>query len=391
MLGLLPLSSCSDDDDGGETNITVYGQPYELTSGVFYENSPYVERTTVPYVFEDVYQNEGGETITDRVEGFTVGSDMKEFGNFMFSLYETGMVFNEELAQITGKGICLCFHLVSAETDRLVPGKYVYSAARDANTFIAYFSSEYNPGKSVTPAVISEGEVNIEEDGNTYHVVFNCKTTSGGEIVGTYDGMIRQVKINSQQAANYEGVTLGGAMKFSHYSWPLFGIDKDQVDNFTPAFFSTIYGDTRNASATGKESVDIALTWDRDNDVFRFESPIRVRSLLWHDATYNHPCHTIYMPAPDSFTDEDFENLDSVGFDFEVEDEPVTFKGEPFTKGFVFFLTGNGLKGVIRVNSCTPMIVVQESSIFGIISYEEGAKLLIDIKSEASFQNPAMR
>lgn len=394
--GLLCMSSCSKNEDDKAANITVYGQPYELASGIFYESTSYNERTTIPYIFEDKYVDESGKPVTDRVEGFAMGQDTKVFGNFMFSLYEKGMVFNEVLGQITGRGVCLCFHLASAEKDRLVPGKYVYNAEREKNTFVAYFSSDYNPEKSVKPAIISEGEVNIEQSGDMYHVQFDCKTSFGGVITGTYDGAIRQVKVSSQQSANWEGVVLGGAMSYSHVAQYMMGMlqaEQDTPDVYTSAFFSTAFGSVSTAEADGKKNVDIALIWDRDKNVFRFESPIRMRSLLWHMNDYDHPCHTIYMPAPDTFTDKDFENLDTVGFDFEVEDKPIVIGVNPFKKSYVFFQTGYGVKGVLRLNNYFPMETVKMDIVPGMMymTYEVGAKLLIDVKSEASFHNPVMR
>lgn len=395
-LGLLCLCSCSDDDDGLDMSksITVYGRQYELANVIAWQSNPYVMRSTIPYIFEDTYENEAGEMVTDEVEGFTEGPDTKEFGNFMLSLYEQGMEFNESLSGITGKGVTLCCHLVSAEKDRLVPGKYVYSADRAKNTFIAYFSSEYNPEKSVTPAEICEGEINVEESGDGYTVTFNCKNRSGGEISGTYQGMIRQVKVNQQAAASYGDMKISGLMRYVHTSFS--GIigswESDILDiRNGSAFFSTSVGDSRVAAVSGKESVDIALIWDRDDNYFRFESPIRMRTMLGHDNTYNFPCHTIYMRAPDSFTDEDFNQLDEVGFDFEVEEETIIFGTQPFKGGYVFFKTGNGIKGVIGVRDFTPMGSKTSSSLFGTEISEVNPQLVVDVKCESSFNNPIMR
>ncbi len=399
-LGLLCLGSCSDDDDGLDLNksITAYGEPYELTEVIAWESNPYVVRTTVPYIFEDIYEKEGNE-VTDEVEGFAPGTGTKEYGNFMLSFYERGMEYNEDLTRITGKGVCLSCHLVSPEKDRLVPGKYVFNTERAANTFTAYFSSEYDPEGYVTPAIITEGEVNIEENGGKYKVEFRCGNAYGGKMSGTYEGVIRQVKVNQQLTAIYNDLMLSGLMRYVYVNYesmffPEMTKDYEDFDIWykNSAFFSSATGDCRSADASGRESVDVALIWDRDNNYFRFESPIRMRAMLGHDDTYNYPCHTIYAWAPASFTDEDFDNLDITGFTFDLENESEVILGiDPFKGGFVFFKTGEGKKGVIRVKDFTPMGSQTESSFFGSTTAEVGPKLMIDVKSEASFPNPIMR
>lgn len=396
--GLLCLASCSDDDDDGPDltkSITVYGSSYDLATGICWQGNPYVVRSTVPFIFEDVYSDDSGNEVIDEVVGFAEGPDTQEFGNFQFSLYERGMMFNEDLSRISGKGVCLCFHMVSAETDCLVPGTYSYAETRAANTFVAYLSSEYDPENLGIPAIISEGEVTVKEGGDEYDVEFRCKTSSGGEISGNYRGTILQVKVNQQAAAAYEDVVLNGLMRYVHAKTEMMGMlmgENDLPDTeFDAAFFSTSIGDSRVANVSGKESVDIALIWNRDDHYFQFESPIRMRAMLGHDDNYNHPCHTIYMWAPDSFTEDDFDQLDVTGFDFDVVEERVTLGTEPFEGGFVFFKTGNGIKGVIHLKDFTPMTKRVSSQLFFTVTSEIAPALIMDVKSEVSFQNPIMR
>lgn len=395
-LGLSCLGSCSDDDDGLDLNksVTVYGEQYELGEVIAWESNPYVLRTTVPYIFEDTYTNGGGETVTDEVVGFIEGEGSNEYGNFMLSFYERGMEYNEQLARITGKGICLSCHLVSPEKDRLVPGKYVFNTECTANTFVAYFSSEYDPEGYVTPSIISEGDVTVEENGENCRIKFRCKNDYGSEVSGIYEGVLRQVRINQQVSASYNDIMLSGLMRYVHVkNSSLFWGDteSDALDTYGNAFFSSATGDCRTA-AGNKENVDVALIWDRDNNYFRFESPIRMRAMLGHSDNYNFPCHTIYAWAPDSFTGEDFENLDKTGFTFDLENgSEVIFRTEPFKEGYVFFKTGKGTKGVIHVKDFTLMGSQTSNSIFGSSTWETAPKLVMDVKSEASFPNPIMR
>ena len=109
---------CSDSKDDAvspERMIRLYGRSYNLQSGVIWQSNPNTVATSVPYVYEDVYEYRG-EQITDRVEGFRTGDDWTETGNFMLSLYEDGLYYNEGLEKAQGEAACICFHLASAET-----------------------------------------------------------------------------------------------------------------------------------------------------------------------------------------------------------------------------------------------------------------------------------
>ncbi|MCS2583574.1 hypothetical protein NXY00_10430 [Bacteroides sp. BFG-551] len=109
---LVCICSCSDQDDNlinPDKMIRMYGYSYNLHSGVIWQSNPNVIASSIPYIYEDTYEKDG-TMVTDRVEGFCVGDEQIETGNFMLSLYETGLYGNMELEKSQGEGACICFH-----------------------------------------------------------------------------------------------------------------------------------------------------------------------------------------------------------------------------------------------------------------------------------------
>lgn len=396
LLALLCFWSC-DKEDGLDPSamLQMYGRQYNVTDGVIWENNPTSIYSTKPYVYTDIYVNESGETVTDNVEGFTIGDGQVKLGDFMLSLYEEGLVFNENLQAVKGRGACVCFHLLSSDLESLVPGKYVYGRQK-ANTFIGYSSSDYNTEESVVPAEISEGEVTIEKTGEIYSVVFHCKTTFGGELSGEYRGELRTCRVPLLASTVIQDMSLAGLMDTVTVIETIFGDSSEtkglDVDNGA-AFLASSKGICQIASDNGKELVDVALVWDKESESFYFESPIRMRSLLGHTDTYNFPCHTIYMKAPDTFTDDDYDKLEETGFSFTIQDEKVEFSMPSFKPGYVFFEAGNSTQGVIRVKGYTPQGVSITDVVPGIWTRTTPVNpaLRVDIKCPANFVNPRIR
>lgn len=212
---LVCICSCSDQDDNlinPDKMIRMYGYSYNLHSGVIWQSNPNAIVSSIPYIYEDTYEKDG-TMVTDRVEGFRAGDERIETGNFMISLYETGLYGNMELEKAQGKGACICFHLASPELGELAPGKYVFGADKKPYTFIGYCSSDYNTqNKENIPAVLSEGEVTVEKNGDNYRVVFQCKTTFGGDIAGEYNGTLQQHRVSQVSFTEYNNVSLSGLM-----------------------------------------------------------------------------------------------------------------------------------------------------------------------------------
>lgn len=399
FLALLCIGACSDKEDGIDpsASLEIYGRQYQLAGGVIWENNPNAVVAREPYIFKDTYVNAGGEEVTDEVVGFTAGTETRTTGNFLLSLYETGLVYNAALQTSVGKAACICFHLSSVDTKQIKPGKYTYEAGKKENTFIAYASSNYDAEKSVTPAAITAGEVYVEQNGGEYSVKFNCKTSFEGEIKGEYRGEMYQVKVPQQPSAYYQNITLAGLLDTVVTTESWFGDEPEiyvtaDVSNGA-AFFSTSSGTTKYARDGGKELSDIALVWDKQRKAFYFESPIRMRSLLWHDSKYDFPCHTTYMKAPDSFSDDDFDNFEQTGFTFELRDEKVWVNTDNFKTTYLFFRAGNGTKGVIRVRGFAPPAEKTSEGWGGwlVTTAPVNPVLYIDVKCPASFVDPKIR
>ena len=188
---MLVCLSCSDDDDGGKAgDISFYGETYPLELGAVYHDNNHTVIAIEDYVFEDSYVVEG-KTQTDVVEGFTAEMKNGQTGNFLIGLYEGGIVLSDLTQDARGNGAAICLRLASPETERVVPGKYTFSLSHDEFTFMGYSSANYSPGGDVTPNELAEGEVNVAQEGDVYTIDFDCKTTFGGEIRGTYTGTLK--------------------------------------------------------------------------------------------------------------------------------------------------------------------------------------------------------
>ena len=430
---LVCICSCSDQDDNlinPDKMIRMYGYSYNLHSGVNWQSNPNVIASSIPYIYEDTYEKDG-TMVTDRVEGFCVGDEQIETGNFMLSLYETGLYGNMELEKSQGEGACICFHLASPELGELVPGKYVFGADKKPYTFIGYCSSDYNTqNKENISAALSEGEVVIEKNGDSYHVVFQCKTTFGGDIAGEYNGSLRQCRVSQIGSTEYDNVSLSGLMDEVEITpwYPkefiqmmadvleisfedavvMFGVIEDGDKYLSPAeaeivldtengqsFFSLSTGLSQTAKNAKKnlETIDLALTWDKSKESFIFESPIRMRSLLGHDSQYNFKFHTVYMKAPENFTDVDYENLSADSFTFRITEEKVEISTHDFKPSYVFFQTGKGVQGIIKVKSYVPLGTKEDidpSFGMGYIS-PLNPSLQLEIRCPAVVANPQIR
>lgn len=408
LASLLLLSACSDNDDiASSSQIVLYDNAFNIGSAVIWQGTPYTVANTKPYIWKDTYVNDQGVTVTDEVEGITVSESTTQLGNYTISLYEDGLTYSADLASAKGKGAVVSMQLCSADVNEIKEGTYTYSETTEAGTFLAYCSSEYQSQKTIKPAAITEGYVNVGKSGDTYNISINGKTSFGGSVEAHYSGPLETCKVPQESSLEYSDVSLAGMMDSVHidvyYGDALLG-SATELDNGNPdypdfgtglSFFSLTSGITQTASASKKEQADIALYWDKSKSCFRFQSPITMRAHLGHKAEYLFPCHTKYMKAPDTFTDTDFENLDATTFNTDVEETnveiPVT-TSEDFQTCYVFFETGHGKKGVMRLRQYTPQ---SEGSYdyYSVMTYKYdiGPKLLMDIKCPATVSNPQIR
>lgn len=402
---MLVCLSCSDDDDGGKAgDISFYGETYSLEQGAIYHDNNHAVIAVEDYVFEDSYVVEG-KTQTDRVEGFTAEIKNGQTGNFLIGLYEGGIVLSDLTQDARGKGAAICLRLASPETERIVPGKYIFSLNHDEFTFMGYSSANYSPGGGVTPNELAEGEVNVAQEGEVYTIDFNCKTTFGGEIRGTYTGTLKafDVRKNVDAVYFYEDIELDALLEQVNYT------DLESVAHSEPDYLrgnaflasatQTVYSANlyRGLANSAKEDIDIALAYDEEKEAVYFESPIKMRALLWHDTyengelfdyTFNLPCHTKYMPAPEDFTNEDFEALaDAEDFNFEFAEARAEIPVDADLPCFVLVQTGNGQPGVIRVKSVSP----KSTQMIAGVAYPANPTVVMDIKFPRTYSEQKMR
>lgn len=412
VLGVgLFLGACSEDKKGPEvipSTVNMYGKEYNLQSGVIWKNNRNVMITKEDFTYPYTYIDDDGQALQKEVKGFAAGKDVTITGNLMLSLYGEGLTFNPGLEKVEGKGACICFHLNSTDIDKVVPGKYVYGKEKKPNTFIAYSSVSWDPLNQGTPLEITGGEVNIEQKDNTYTVKFDCKTANGNAIKGQYEGVLQTQKVKQADYGIYEDQTIAALFDTAVVNMTLdMGIpgippiseDEETLDFAGTGFYSTITnitvkaGDSLALTDPRRLNVDIALLWDRKTESFMFESPIRTIDWLWGDPAFTFPCHTTYMKAPDTFTDDDFDKLQETGFSFDSKDEKTIIQTKDFKPGYVFFQTGNGVQGVIHFKKFTPpdkdVVEVPESGM--VITQPVHATLTMDIKCPVNFINPPIR
>ena len=217
----LCFNACSDKENGPDpSRFQFLGQNYDLTSGVIWKSNRNVLISTVPYRYEYNYITEvdeetgqGGEEATNTVEGFKAGSDMTVTGNFMLSLYGTGLTFDNNTKTVSGQGACISFHLSTSDIDKIVPGKYVFGKAKSANTFMAWSCISYKPGAgNNTLLEITSGEVLIEQNTDSWYIKFDCTLANGSKLTGQYESTLYTSKAEQPAYATYEDVTIAGLL-----------------------------------------------------------------------------------------------------------------------------------------------------------------------------------
>lgn len=393
VICLLYACSSSDDEIPADRTLSMYGAEYAIAYGVIWQNNPNVVVSTIPFAWRDVYVNEKGEEVSELVEGFTAGDETIETGNFIVSLYEDGIMLDEQIGEIQGKAACISLHLSSPDKDELIPGKYVFALDKKAYTFSGYCSSEYDSSSDeIVPAELAEGEVVVEKIGDDYRIEFSGKTSFGGEVSAEYYGPLVLKKISQITFATYNDVVLAGLLDSIYYKEDYLGDVSESyiLDEEGKAFFSTMTGKAQHVRSNNRSIVDIALYWDRNKEVFCFESPIYMRQWLWHQ--YEFPCHTKYMKMPESFTDADFEKLEETGISFEIKEENVEISIDDFKPGFILFETGNGIQGIIRYKKYTPISLVVEEYFGGYtVTSTVNPTLLVDVKCPAIIMNSQIR
>lgn len=407
MLSAL-LCGCNEEKDTGtDAVLQIYGNTYEVQTALVWESNPYQTFDRVPIQWDDKYEY-NGEQVVDHVEGYYASEQAKESGNFLVSIYQKGMNYNEKLSEVDGWGAVACFHLSSQELRRLVPGKYVYGNEQTPGTFTGYVSTSYNGKVGGGIATISEGTVVVSEVAGGYTIDFDCKTDFGGIVKGYYHEPVQQARLPQVTSMEYRELRLEGllakyvkhlATKADPDVMPMsnWNLNPTGLDIFSKAFLTLSGGTLTNANGS-KTAPDIALSYDEAEQTVVFESPLHMRRFFGkpvNRGNYTFPCHTIYMKAPDSFTDADFDKVTESGLTAEVKEEVVRIPlGDRFKPCYVFFRTGKGAKGVIRVRGfreAGKTYTPYPYSAMHVITESRPASLTVDVKCPAVISNPAIR
>ncbi len=406
LLALTGSASCSDDDNGltSTGQISFYGENYLLEQGAIYHDNDHTVISVEDYVFEDRYQGENGEQ-TDRVKGFTATVKNEQTGNFMIGLYEHGFVLSELTKDARGNGACICLRIASSETEQIVPGKYTYSLNRDEYTFKGFSSAKYYSSGDPAPNEFTEGEVHISKEGEIYTITFEGKTGFGGSIAGNYSGKLKTFDIRKTvETVNfYENIKLEALFDTLKYK-DLENVWRSEPDysratSFLMSSTQQVYTADlyRKLDENSKKGIDIALAYDKANAAVYFESPVKMRALLWHnmfgndklfDYSFDLPCHTKYMPAPQDFTNADFEALSKPkDFVFDFQESKTSIPVGASLPYFAFVQTGNGLQGVIRIKEIIP----ESTEMAGGITYPVNPAIIMDIKFPRSYSEQKIR
>lgn len=404
LIVIMIFTSCNDDDIqvSSNQNLDMYGLKYDISTAALWELEPNRIIETVAYNYVDEYTNEGKQ-VKDTIKGFKVGEKQSQTGNFILSLYGNGLTLDTKNQRLLGSGACVSMNMASENVKELNEGKYTFGVDDTPFTFNAYVSSNYKTKENVNPGRITEGDVVFSKNGDEYSIDIKCNTSTGGKVLGNYKGKLTKLKVERVKVAKYVDVRLGGLLKLSKREEIWNGRDYGGIylDLSGTSFLVTSTGDVRNAGAKGKSSIDVTLLYDEVNKMFVFESPLKVRGFLDHSIPmfvhqkneFNFPCHTIYMKAPSTFTDKDYDDIDKKGFEFEVREEKVTISSENIKPSYIFFMDGKGRKGVIKVKSFIPGYI-KETVLYGgffIGRYPVGPMLVLDIKSPASYMNPIIK
>lgn len=397
-LGL--TTSCSDKTEETVVNYTmnIYGLSYPMTSGALWESTINIVSSKAEYIYYDRYENEDGIEVVDEVVGFKMGDKTISTGNFILSLYGEGLSYNTELNEVKGTGACISFHLASEDAEKLKDGTYTYSTTKNPFTFTAFSSAKFDmSGIDEKPAKIISGEVTVSSasDG-AYTVKYDCEISSGAKVNGTYSGILHQNKIAKSPLSISNDVMINGlqdeillieSIEGDIYETPMLD------DSTDPALYACAENATKLMSSAVTDNVDIAVYYNKDANELLLQSPIVMRKYLGHDAAYNIPGHTEFMYAPSTFTDADFENFSVDDLNFNIEDTPISFQLDNFAPAYIFFKSGTGISGVLKVKSFNPLEQITKILIAGYWTqtWNLAPSLVMDVKCKADFKDADIR
>lgn len=409
FLGL--LASCSDNEFKGHDQVfSVYGQQYDIGEAVLWHsnNSTVISQVDSSWVDKYIYQNPlypwlAPEEREDSVPFFTANIENKQTGNFILSMYEEGILINNVLKSAFGRGACVCLHLYSSDTETLKSGTYRFGTESKEFTFKGFYAADYEfGGEKPVYAIVNGGEVEVAFEGENISVSYDCKTENGASLVGRYTGVYKQLDIRNPE---YDKEVV--AIANDNLLEALFDTVMSTAPTPIPepdyvrakAFFNSMSKDTYTGEEFGNTQVtqnidklnriDIALAYDDAESLIYFESPTKMRKLLWHGEYVNTTsfpmvvydfdlrCHTKYMSVPVGFSDTDFENIESgEDFDFTMQEERCAFSPEAVCPIFLYMENGHGVRGCIRINRIEP---VKDEVVNGVL-FHRNPQVYFDLK-----------
>lgn len=252
---------------------------------------------------------------------------------------------------------------------RLSPGRYVLGDTEGGAIKAAYFSSSYSTAETSTDRIApaNKGFLEIKKvDAQTIDATFELETDYGAKVKGKYSGPLRHSDGRIPAVNKAEGLSLFGfqpkyLLQLKTSKDPNAEIIQGELPSASKVktFLNLISAKTTFADEAqgNKEQIDILLKIKGEETFILagpWRNPIPSQYYSWNEGRYKpiflyFTNDTKYMKAPASFSDKDYEEIDTKGFMFEVNDEEVELRKGNGVK-YVFFQNSQGFKGVLRID-----------------------------------------
>lgn len=376
ILLLILTWACGKDEvnkESTDNSLLMYGMSYPLVSGVLWHEIPssVVEFNT--FTFYDEYTR-NGKVQRDTIEVPSADVSDKISGKFIISLYGKDVEFNDTERRAYGKSNTVVLHL-SVANDDFETGTYSFSKTNAPRTFFGYSSINYNfTDKAGAINPIGSGEITVNKDGDTYEVIFDCKSTSNQILKGVYKGPLRLVDNREVSLIEVKDVVLSGLSDTSYIfnPWenpPVFY--KQAFDYYSQVYMISSTGMALAQGGTSKiadaKLIDLSyLNYYPTRERCAFISPVKIRPYMNH--SYYHKNHTKIInditASGINFTVEDFDRLTSAdGTAFRtmsIESDDTDFPVDTELPRILLFQNSYGVKGAIKINEIVPIRMIDK-------------------------------
>ena len=383
------------DSDDGTINkskcVTIYGEEHPIGMAIAWKNNPRLIYKQSPHQFS--YTDTDGNDIT--VDGYKCESDIELLGNYMLSLYEPSFSYIEELNEVKGEGIVTTLNITTEDPENF-EGTYKFSVVTQKNTFFAFHSTDYSTLKERNIATIVNGTLKIEKEGDHYSIEYHLTNEVGGTINGKYIGKIKEAVVAVQKENRTEGIRMNGLQKendWIQYMWGATYVYGGYSDAASNAYFSATMAAATKSNVGTVEKIDACLFWNKDEDKLYFISPIESTQYLFGNNTFTN--HTEYTMAPADFTEEEYNSIEisEIANYFNKPLIPAVFDVKNFTPGYVFFKSGQGLMGVLKVTDITPSSYRKDVWMPNMMWIEgtDTPGIIIGARSPGNFSSPQIK